>query len=138
MSPLVARLLAVVGTVLVGFPLAAPVGLAIAFLFAGRFHLDFLLPGELFLVVLAGGAVLLAAALVSRRRRWPIGALLGAVAGLLAATALVANVTGLASGSTEAEGWPLAIVAGTYALYVAAVVALFVAGIVLCRDLFRR
>ncbi|GHF13104.1 hypothetical protein [Pseudolysinimonas yzui] len=138
MSPVVARLLAVVGTVLVGLPLVAPVGLAIASLFVGGFHLDFLLPGELFLVVLAGGAALLGAALVSRRRRWPIGALLAAVVVLLAATALFANATGLASGSTEAEGWPLAIVAGTYALYVAAVVTLFVTGIVLCRDLFRR
>ena len=133
-----ARALAIAGTVLAGLPLVAPVVLMIVFLIAGGgFHFDFLLPGELFLVVVAGGAVLFAAALLTRRHRRLVGALLAAVGLLFFANAGLAAVTGLASGRTAAEGWPLVVVAGSYAIYVAAVVALFAVGVILCRELFR-
>lgn len=135
----VARGLAVIGTVLVGFPLAAPIGLMVAFLVAGGgFHFDFLMPGELFFLALAGGVVLFAASLIARRRRWLIGVSLGAAVLLFAVTSGSAIWTGLASGRTEAAGWPLAVVAGSYGLYVAAVIVLLVAGVLLCRDVFRR
>lgn len=132
------RIFALVGTVLTGFPLAAPIVLAvIARVAGGGLLLDFLLPGELIIVVAAGGASLLTAALIARRRRLAIAMLVGAAVLSFGLTSLFAIVTGLASGAIAAEGWPLAVVIGAYALYIAAVVALFVAGVALTRDLFR-
>ena len=134
-----ARVLAVAGTVLVGIPLAAPIVLAaIFFVRSGRFHLDFLMPGELFVVVLGGGVVLFASSLVSRQRRSLTGWLLLGAGVLFVFSMVLAITTGLASGETPAEGWPLAIVLGSYGLYVVAVVALFVEGAGLCRRLFAR
>ncbi|BCW47072.1 hypothetical protein [Arthrobacter sp. StoSoilB5] len=133
----VARVLAVVGTVLVGIPLAAPICLAAFFLVtAGGLHLDFLMPGELFVLVCGGGVVLFAASLVSRRRRRLTGWLVLVVGLLFAANVVLAMATGLASGETSPEGWPLAIVLGSYGLYVVGVVALFAVGVGLCRELF--
>lgn len=133
------RVVAILGTALVGVPLAAPLVLALAFLaFGDGLHLDYLMPGELVIVVAAGGVLLLLAALVSRRHRLLIGSLLAALGVLFGATTIAATATGLASGSTAAEGWPLALVAGLYALYVGTVIALFVAGVVMCRAAFAR
>ena len=132
-----ARVLAVAGTVLVGIPLAAPIFLAaIFFVRSGGFHLDFLMPGELFVVVLGGGVVLFASSLVSRQRRNLTGWLVLAVGVLFVVSMILAISTGLASGETPAEGWPLASVLGSYGLYLVAVVALFVEGVGLCRRLF--
>ena len=48
---------------------------------------------------------------------------------------LTAVSAGLASGEARAEGWPLALVAGIYSLYVLAVIADVVVGVLLCRRL---
>lgn len=136
---LIARILAVVGTIAIGIPIVAPLALMLMLaLLGGGLHLDYLMPGELFLVALLGGAVLFAGAIVAGRRRWLIGALWLVAALMFGLTTWTAAATGLASGATGAAGWPLAIVIGSYALYVAAVIAALVAGIVLFRDLFRR
>ncbi|MDF1479585.1 hypothetical protein PYV02_10875 [Leifsonia sp. H3M29-4] len=135
----IAKTLAILGTVLVGIPLAAPIVFGIAFLIArGGLHLDVLMPGELFVLVFIGGALLLASSLLARRQRWTTGVLLAAAVLFLAVMAWAAQATGLASGRTAAEGWPLALVTGVYALYVAATIGLFVVGVLLCRALFAR
>jgi hypothetical protein len=137
--PVVARLLAVLGTVLVGIPLAAPILFATAFLAAGQgLHLDYLMPGELFPLVVAAGAALLTAALIARRSRMAVGLVFGAAGLLFALVEVLAVVTGLASGRTPAAGWSLALVAGAYALYVVAVAGMLVLGGLLCRALFSR
>ncbi len=52
---LLTRILAIAGTVLVGLPILAPVLFSIVALAAeGRFHLDYLMPAELFPAVLLG------------------------------------------------------------------------------------
>lgn len=131
----VARVLAVVGTVLVVFPLAAPIGLAVVVLFAaGGFHFDFLMPGELVLVVIAGGVILFASTLISRRHRLRTGLLVATVGLLFAITGVLSVATGLASGDSAAEGWRLGLVIGAYVLYVVSIIALFVAGVDLCRS----
>ena len=57
---LLTKVLAVVGTILVWFPILAPVVLGIAALFTrGRFLFDFLMPAELFPFALAGSLLLL-------------------------------------------------------------------------------
>lgn len=134
-----ARVLAIVGTVLVGLPLVAPLLLAAVLLVAGAgWRLDYLMPGELVAVVAVGGVILVAAAFLTARRRVLVGSLTVAVLVLFALVDVVAVATGLASGATEAEGWPLALVVTTYGLYLAAVVALVAAGALLSRDTFFR
>ena len=49
-----------------------------------------------------------------------------------------AAATGLASGRTEPSGWPLALLIVVYGSYVAAIVAVFVAGVFLSRTAFAR
>jgi hypothetical protein len=132
-----ARVLAVVGTVLVGLPLAAPLVFAAVMAIArGRMLVDFLMPGELVLLVVGGGVALLVAAVMSRTRGRLIALLLAGVAVSFGAMSVLATATGLASGRTAAEGWPLVVVMGSYSLYVAGVIGLFIAGVVLARELF--
>ena len=129
------RVLAIAGTVVGILPLAVPVALSLVRLVAaGELRLDLLMPGELFVLVPAGGVLLLVAAFLARRRR-----VLAVVVATLPVLlfALLALLTALrdGSGGGPAEGWGLAVV---YGLYVAAVVALVVAGVVLSADLSRR
>ena len=134
-----ARVLAIVGTVLVWLPLVAPLALGLSMWMArGRLLVDYLMPAELFPLVLLGGLLLLAAALLARWRVWLVaGPLIGAVA-LLVGSQGLAVITGLADGSNPAEGWRFAVVLTGFGLFLAAVVALGVAGIVLTRELWRR
>ena len=66
------RVLAVLGTVLAWFPLAATVLISLAgSLVRGAFLFDYLMPAEFFPVALVGGGLLLWAAVRARlRRRW--------------------------------------------------------------------
>lgn len=136
---IIARVLAVAGAVLIAFPLVAPVGLALISLAAGAgFRLDFLMPGELFFLIAAGGVLAFVASVIARRLSVLIGVLTGASAVLLAATVWVAAGVGMASGATAAADWPSVLVMSMYALFVGATVALLVVTLVLVRGLFRR
>jgi hypothetical protein len=132
------RILAIGGTVLVWFPIVAPLLLGVAALFTRhRFLLDYLMPAELFPLVLVGGGLLLWAALRSHRRRvLIIWSLVSAVV-LLVGTQGLAVVTGLASGRTEATGWPFTLVMGGMIGFILAVLAIGVGGALLIRDLFK-
>ena len=133
------KILAVVGTVLVWIPVLAPILFAAASLIqAGMFRFDYLMPAEIFPIALAGGCLLLWAALRARARRGLIGgSLAGAVILPMAGQAL-ASATGLASGRTEPTGWPWALVLASLALYVLALVILGVGGALLLRHLLRQ
>lgn len=134
-----ARVLAVLGVVLTGLPLAVPLLFAGAFAALGRgIHLDYLMTGELFPLVAAGGAALLGSALIAHGMRTAVGVAFGVTVLAFALVDALAAVTGLASGRTSAAGWPLAMVAGLYALYALAVAGTFVLGVLLCRGLFAR
>lgn len=134
----VSKSLAILGTLLVAIPIAFMVmtGVASPFITGRGFMVDWLIPAELFPVVGVGSALLLAASLRSRVRRawvlWGIGVMLVALVG----GAVLAQVTGLASGEIEPAGWPWALVTGAIALYVATVVEMIVAGSLMLRDLF--
>jgi len=133
------KILAVVGTVLVWLPILAPVLFSVVrFVQAGRFLLDFLMPAELFLVVLVGGALLIWAAVRAHSRRALIGWGLGMAVILLVAGQVFAVVTGLASGETEPAGWPFALVVASLAGYSLAIIAIGVGGALLLRELFKR
>jgi hypothetical protein len=132
------KILAIVGTVLVWFPILAPVLLSVAVIIKERmFRFDYLMPAELFPATLVGGGLLIWAALRARSRRRLIGWGLGSAVGLLVGGQVLAVVTGLASGETEPAGWWWALVLASIVVYSLALVVIGVGGVLLLRDLFK-
>jgi hypothetical protein len=133
-----ARVLAVIGTVLVWFPILSPVVVSvIGFMVERMFLFDYLMPAELFPVALMGGGLLMWAALRAHSRRGIIGWSLGAAAGLLVGGQALAVATGLASGATEPTGWQWALVLGSLVVYSLALVVIGIGGLLLLRDLLK-
>jgi hypothetical protein len=132
------KVLAFGGTVLVWFPVVAPVLFSIIALATGRgFRFDFLMPAELFPIVLLGGALLVWAAVRARsQRKWIIWALVAALVFLIGGQ-LLAVVTGLASGEIEPTGIVFGLVIAILAAYDLAVIAIAVGGVLLIRHLTR-
>jgi hypothetical protein len=135
---LLTKILAVGGAILSWFPILAPILLSAAFLVAeGAFRFDYLMPAELFPAALAGGLLLLWAAIRMRARRRLIGWGLALAAALLFAVQALAEVSGLASGADEvASGWWVVVFAGL-ALYSLAIIAVAVGGFLLLKTLFQ-
>jgi hypothetical protein len=132
------KILAIVGTVLVWFPILAPILLSVAAFITERvFRFDYLMPAELFLATLVGGGLLIWAALRARSRRGLIGWGLGIAAGFLVIGQVLAVVTGLASGATEPAGWWWALVLSSIVVYSLALVVIGVGGVLLLHDLFK-
>ena len=133
------RSLAVVGTVLMWLPILAPFFFSISLLArANESRLDYLLPAELFPIVLVGGLALLWAAIRAQSRRKLIGWAFGLAVGMLLGGQLVAVLTGLASGEAEPSAWEWALVVASLAVYSLSIVAMGVGGLLLLRDLFKR
>lgn len=131
------KILAVAGTMLVWFPLLAPILLSlIAFVADGRFRFDYLMPAELFPAAFAGGGLLLWATLRAGAHVKPIAWGLGIAALMLAGGQGLAVVTGLASGATEPTGWPWLLVLASLGLYTLGVLLVGIGGALLLRDLF--
>jgi hypothetical protein len=134
-----ATILAVVGTVLVWLPLLAP--LFFSFMLWSRarmWRLDYLMPAELFFLVLAGAVALIAAAILARSRLKLIAGAFAAAVALLVGAQALAVITGLASGETEIGGWQWGLVVAGLAGYIASVIVMGVGGALLVRDLLRR
>lgn len=85
-------------------------------------------------LVLIGGGLLVWASVRANATRKAVAWSYGAAVALWAAAAIVAPLTGLASGRVQEGGWESALVTGLYAAYVLATVVLGVAGIVLVRE----
>jgi hypothetical protein len=133
------RILAILGAVLVWAPILLPIAFsAIGLIASGIFHIDYLMPAELFPSALAGGLLLFWAALRARSRQKWIGWGLGASVVLLVGGQAIAVAAGFASGETEPAGWILALVIACMALYSLAVITLGIVGVMLMRDLFTR
>ncbi len=131
------RLLAIAGTGLVGFPILAPIVIAVmGFMVQRLFRFDYLMPAELFPSALVGGGLLLWAALRAHSRRAIIAGGLGAAVSALAGGQVLAVATGLASGEAELAGWPLALVLASLGIYSLALVVVGAGGGLLVRDLF--
>ena len=136
---ILSKILAILGTVLIWLPIAFPLGFAaIRLMQGGRLLLDYLMPAELFPLVLLGSALLLWAAWRVRLRLKPMAWTMMAMVVLLFGSQGLAVVTGLASGKTEADGWEWALVLGGILLYNALVVVKGILGIALIRDLFKK
>jgi hypothetical protein len=136
---LVTRILAVLGTLLAWFPILLPIVFSLAaFSRVQILRFDFLIPAEIFPVVLVGAGLLVWAARRAHRRRGLIGWSIGLILfGLLAAISL-AQVTGLASGEIEPVGWPVVLVNICFAVFWTGLIGMAVGGILLWRDLARQ
>lgn len=132
------QLLAIAGAALVWLPILTPVVLsAVSLITRPVFRFDFLMSAELFPAALLGGGLLIWAALRARARRGLIGWAFGVAVVALVGGQALAVVTGLASGATEPVGVWWALVLGSIAVYILALVIMGIAGILLLRDLFK-
>lgn len=132
------KILAIIGTILVWLPILGPLLFsAIRFIQSGRFLFDYLMPAELVPAVLIGGSLLFWAARRAREHQKIIIWSFAAAVIMLIAGQVLAVVTGLASGETEAAGLPWALVISSLVVYVLSVIALGVGGIRLTRSLSR-
>jgi hypothetical protein len=133
------KILAITGTVLVWFPIVAAMILSIAHLIrSGQFLFDFLIPAEIFFVILIGGALLIWAAIQAKAyRAWIIWSLVAMVACLVGSQGL-AVVSGLASGEREAEGFWWILVLSLMGLFDLIVLWLGVCGIRFTCHLFKK
>lgn len=131
------KTLAGAGTLLVWSPLVTMAVFAVSDALAGRtVRVDYLLPAEFFPVVAVGGLLLLWAASRAHDRRAWIGWGLGLAFGALIAVMVYTQLTGLASGRTEAEG-PVLIAANVLlGLYTLTLPEMGTGGILLLKDLF--
>ncbi len=137
-TDLLTKVLAIVGTALVWFPILAPIVLStIRFVETRMFHFDYLMPAELFPFALVGGGLLMWAALRARAYWKIVGWGLGIAVGMLVGGQALAVVTGLASGEIEPAGWPWVLVLATLATYSLALVAIGIGGLLLVRKLFK-
>ena len=132
------RILAGIGALLVWFPILAPILLSVINLFASHWFLfDYLMPAELFPFALAGGGLLVWAALRAHSRQRLIGWSLVIAVALLAGGQALAGTTGLASGKIAPTGFWWVIVLATLVIYSMAMVALGISGVALLVDLFK-
>jgi hypothetical protein len=131
------KILAISGTALVWLPILAPVIFSVIVLMSGRiFRFDYLMPAEFFPFVLVGGGLLLWAALRAHVLVKLIGWSFAAASGTLVLSQILAVVTGLASGATEANGLPWVAVVLFLAAYNISVLGIGIGGALLMRDLF--
>ena len=132
------KILAILGTILVWFPIQAPLLLAaVSVVQTGNAQVDYLMPAELFPVALAGGIMLIWAARRARAQRKIIGWSLGIAVGALLVGALLTTVTGLASGETALEGLWWAFLIIPLVVYSLGLVVTGVGGVLLLLELFR-
>lgn len=132
------KILAVAGTILAWLPILAPILFsAVLLVRAHIFRVDYLMPAELFFLVIIGGGLLLWAAVRSRLNWKLFGWTLGIAAALFFGMQALAVVTGLADGSTPMGGWQWMLVLGALALYIVTVVVIAVGGVLLLRAIFK-
>jgi thiol:disulfide interchange protein len=132
------KILAIVGTILVGLPVVAPIIFGLTRLIrSGRFMVDYLMPAEFGFLVLAGAILLIWAAIRARAYLKWIGWSVGIAIFLVVGGMWLATATGLADGSTPEGGWQSAVVYGGIIGYDLSVISLTLAGIWLIRKLFR-
>ena len=131
------KILAVIGLMLVWFPLLSPIVFSVVVFSKDRIpRFDYLMPAELFPAALIGGGLLVWASTRARSHRALIGWGMGIAVGFLVAGQSLALATGMASGETEPSRGLLTLVLGSVGLYVLGLVAIGVGGVFLAKDVF--
>jgi hypothetical protein len=132
------KILALLGTILIWFPVLAPFLAGIALLFRdGMFRFDYLMPAELFPSALLGGGSLFWAAMRARSYHKQIGWGMVAAVALLFGGQALAVITGLASGETKPTPLLIGLVLTPIIIYALILAAVGVYGVLLSRDLFK-
>lgn len=134
-----ARILAIIGTVLVWFPILAMLVTGIVgSIISKTFRMDYLIPAELFPAVGVGSVILIIAAFLARsQRKWIIWGFVAMILSLVGGQVL-ASVSGLASGRIEAEGVWWVLVLALLGLYAVLVIFMGIGGIRLIKSAFSR
>jgi peptidoglycan/LPS O-acetylase OafA/YrhL len=128
------KIMAYIGTILVFIPILLTLLTGtVATIASGIMRVDYLMPAELFPLAMAGALILLWASRRARIYKGLIAWSLAVMVGSLVASQGTAVLTGLASGKTEAAGWPLFLVVALLALYVASVILQCILGVLLIR-----
>jgi hypothetical protein len=138
-NPGIQKAVVIIGTCLLWLPVVAPVVFGFVMLARrGQLLIDYLMPGELFPVILIAGALLSWIAwLMKKYFKWIAGSLIAAVI-LLILTQWVAVITGVASGTTGLNGWQFVLVISIYVGFIAAVFSCGIGGILLWKEIFTR
>jgi hypothetical protein len=136
---ILSKILAIVGTVWVWIPFAAPILFSIISLLSdGKFRFDYLMPAELFLFALAGGALLVWAAIrIKAHLKLVAWGLVIAIA-LMVGSQGIAVLTGLAKGKIQANGWQFVLVLGMIIASYVGIILVGIGGIQIVRDLFSK
>ena len=133
-----AKGLAIVGTLLLLLPLLVPLVFSLQSIGRpGGYHLDYLLPFEVYPVTLVGAALLVWASFRARSRKRAVGISIAVMLGSLVLTGIAAQVTGIANSEEELEAWRYVLTAGMGGISLLAQIALAVVGCLLIGDLFR-
>jgi hypothetical protein len=131
------KLIAIAGTILNALPIAAPFVFSLLFYFTYKeWRFDYLMPAELSPLAIAGGALLLWAAIRMGTHRWFVAGSLALAVIALFGSQGIAEVTGLASGEAPAEGLPLIAVITGLVIYILSVISRVVWGWRLIRQAF--
>lgn len=132
------RILAGAGTLLVWFPILAPIFLsAIVIVTNHTFRFDYLMPAEFFPFAFGGGGLLLWAALRAHSRQRLIGWGFAVSVVLLVGGQVLAVVTGLASGRIAPTGLWWILILASLGIYSLGLVAMGIGGVALLTDLSR-
>lgn len=133
------KTLVIFGTLLVWFPLLAPVIFsAVRYAADQRLRFDYLMPAELFPSGLLGGLLLIWAARRASSQLRLIGWGLGiSIISLVLGQAL-AVLTGLASGEMQASGFWFVLVLISLAVYCLGLVIMAAGSVLLLKHLFKR
>ncbi|NMD27861.1 MAG: hypothetical protein GYA81_07855 [Chloroflexi bacterium] len=124
------RVLIIIGSILVWVPVLLPFVFSFRpLLGGGKFRLDYLIPAELALFCLAGGLLLVWAAIRAKTGRKLVIWSLAAAVFLLVFSQLLAVWLGLASGRVGEGTWQMVVVVALLVLYWAALALLGIAGI---------
>lgn len=123
------KILAIVGTMLVWFPILAPLVLGFVSLgMDGIYRFDFLMAAELGILAFAGGVLLIWGAIRTRVRQRIITWGLGLAAGSIAILMAFGDV------KPDSLGWGIAI--GLLIMYSMAIVIMGIGGVLLWKDVF--
>jgi len=121
---------AVTGSVLLWIPIGLMIVTAIiGSLSAGKLLMDYLMPAELFFLVLAGWVLLIIGSALSQTMRGPVVIIGAASVVVLIGSLILAVVSGFASGVVPAEGPIWYLVLGMLILYDLLVIVLGILGI---------
>lgn len=130
------EILAIIGTLLIWIPILFPIFLTISRLITRQpFVFDFLMPAELFPLILSGAFLLIWVVFMAKSYRTVVLVIFGIEILSLVGSQMVAVMSGLASAEIEPTGTPWFIVTALIGIYNFSVIALGITGISLIRKL---